>query len=132
MDDNNGVFSLAYDLGVNDDMFQVWRDSGHIGFVQMCFRILVEAMYDLVCGDPDTILSASVFFYGTPVEPDEDREPYSTEPDPSTGSFYKFYARVLGNYDGTLPPLVVKYRNQQVAQKEIDALRNLYTVMATI
>jgi hypothetical protein len=130
MDDS--VSSLAYDLGINEDVFQVWRDSGHIGFIHICFRILVEAMYDLICGDPDAILSASVFFYGQPVEPDTDREPYDVEPDHSTGSFYNFYARVLGNYSGVLPPLVVKYRNQQVSQREIEALRNLYTVMATI
>lgn len=133
------ISSILYDVGLNDDPFSVWRNSYHIGYVQLSFRIIVEAMYDLICGSPNDILSASIFFYGRMYKlsdlKDKEREPYGKEDDPvdySTGSLYPIYAEILGYDSDTLPKLVMKHRTGNVSAEDVENLRNLYTVMVTI
>lgn len=139
MDDVTGSDgTILYDRGINDDLYQVWRNDGEIGYVQLAFRIIVEAMYDLICGDPEAVLSASQFFYGTMFDTveakDEDEEGYGEKDDIDwqTGSLYPIYAQILGYNKGTLPILVEKHRNSHVSLRDVENLRNLYTVMATI
>lgn len=135
-DETEVVSSLKYDSGLNDDPFTIWRNSDGIGWVQLSFRIIVEAMYDLICGAHDDILSASTFFYGTMYTLDdiekEEKEPYGEEADYTTGSLYPLYAEILGYDEGTLPVLVEKHKKGNVTTADVENLRNLYTVMATI
>lgn len=138
-DETDVLNSVPYNVGINQDSFSVWRNDGDIGYVHFCFRIIVEACYDLICGTHDDILSASVFFYGIMYEPEkikpktQDEEGYGKEDEPvdySTGSLYRLYAQILGYT--SLPEIVVKHRNGRVTTKDVENLRSLYTVMATI
>lgn len=112
MDD---VFTLPFDIGINNDRYEVWRNADDIGYVQLAFKIITEAMYDLVLGDIDDHESACFFFFGNP-----------------EASTYKLWARVLGIDENTLPPIVEKFRRGQVSQRDIENIRNLCTTMKTI
>lgn len=105
--------TIPYNVGINADQWEGWRNSGDIGFVQLAFKIIVEAMYDLVLGETDDHISASYFFFGS----NED-------------SLYNLWASVIG-YKG-LPRLVKKYTTGHVTQKDIEEIRNLCTTMKTI
>lgn len=76
--DNDIIQTILYteENDQNKDSFEIWRNSDDIGYVQLAFRIIVEAIYDLILGTPDEILSASWFFFGemisSPIEPDTD------------------------------------------------------------
>jgi hypothetical protein len=126
--------TIDYNPGINSDRYAVWRNDDDIGYVQLAFRIIVEAVYDLLCGSHDDMLSASVFFYGKMYnEPIEDAESYGDETadvDWSTGSMYPVYASIIG-YDG-LPEIVKRHREGKVRISEAEKIRNLYTTMMTI
>lgn len=142
--------ALPYYVGVNSDPFSVWRDTdddysvGSIGYVHLAFRIIVEALYDLICGTHDQMLSASVFFYGKMYSLDDlklEREKYKEErSDPAdtmagvewdTGSLYPLWASILGMDENTLPELAIKHREGIISQDDVENLRKLYTVMVT-
>jgi hypothetical protein len=154
--DSNDLFitSQAYDEGINDDPFAIWREDdsgdseysvGSIGYVHLAFRIIVEALYDLICGTHDQMLSASIFFFGDMYTLDDlrdmERELYNEErSDPSdtmagvewsTGSLYPVWATILGMDENTLPELAIRHRKGIISQDDVDDLRKLYTVMVT-
>lgn len=109
------IYTLPYDMGINADIYAIWRNDGDIGYVQMAFKVLVEAMYDLVLGDSKDHESASWFFFGGESE-----------------SYYQMWARSIGIPDGELPTLVKKFRAGQVSQQDLEDIRNLCTTMKTI
>lgn len=146
MDDNNDVSTISYDRGINDDPYSSWRNNDSVGYVHLAYRIIVEALYDLICGTHDQMLSASIFFYGTMYTIEEvlgeERESYTEEKsDPtdtmagvdwSTGSMYPVWATVLGLDKNKLPRLAEMHRKGIIIpQKEVDDLRKLYTIMVT-
>ena len=104
-----------YDAGINDDIFQVWRNSGDIGYVHLAMKVITEAMYDLVLGERDDHISASFFFFGDRSE-----------------SYYWLWSQLLGMSDGELPDLVKKHRDGYVDQQDLEDIRNLCTVVKTI
>jgi hypothetical protein len=107
--------TISYDLGVNSDKWETWRNDGDIGYVHLAFKVISEAMYDLVLGEADDHLSASYFFFGNEEE-----------------SLYKFWARIIGLDEDKLPLLVMKYKRGHVTQKDMEYIRNLCTTMKTI
>jgi hypothetical protein len=112
MDDIN---TIPYYVGINADRYEVWRNSGDIGYVQLAFKVITLAIYDLVAGEKDAHESASYFFFGNKEE-----------------SYYTVWAEVLGIEEGELPEIVVRFRNGQVRQKDVDDIYNLCTTMKTI
>ena len=102
-----------YDTGINNDSYVSWRNSGDIGYVQLAFKVITEAIYDLIAGDHNQIMSAHFFFYGEESE-----------------SLYRVWAMVLGNTD--LPIIVKRYKLGQVSQEDVEYIRNLCTTVKTI
>ncbi|PID85723.1 MAG: hypothetical protein CSB13_06615 [Chloroflexi bacterium] len=111
-----------YDDGINDDSFQVWRNSGDIGYVHLAMKIVTEAMYDLVLGDYEDMLSAHYFFFG-------DR---TCDPSSDKDSLICIWNQVLGRDEGDLPELVERYQEGFVDQADLERVRNLCTVVKTI
>lgn len=107
--------TIPYWVGINADPWELWRNSSHIGYVQLAFKVITEAMYDLVLGDADDHLSASFFFYGSKED-----------------SLYWLWAGVLGIPENKLPLLVEKHRDGHVEQADLEWIRNLCTTMKTI
>lgn len=106
--------SVNYDEGVNDDPYITWRNSGNIGYVQLAFKVVTEAMYDLILGNYNDMVSAHYFFYG-----DEEE------------SHYKIWSKILGQ-EGILPEIVINHRNGYVSQEDVERLRNMCTTVKTI
>jgi hypothetical protein len=100
--------------GINQDRFSVWRNDGHVGYVHLAMKVVTEAIYDLILGDRDDMISAAIFFYGDETE-----------------SLYWLWAEILG-YNNRLPELVEKYATGHVSQEDVEYLRNLCTVVKTI
>jgi len=117
------ISSIPYHVGINADKWEIWRNSGEIGFVQLAFKIIVEAMYDLILGEVEDHISASYFFFGTPGTIDKDCE---------ADSLYWLWAEILGIESDRLPVLVEKYKTGHVTQKDMNDIRNLFTVIKTI
>lgn len=112
MDD---IRTLPYNVGINADRFESWRNSGDVGYIQLAFKVVTLAIYDLVAGDVDEHESASYFFFGK-----------------GTESTYSLWAEVLGIESGELPLIVQKFKNGQVRQRDVDYIYNLCTTMKTI
>ncbi len=103
-----------YDSGINDDPYSVWRNAGDIGYVQLAFKVVTEAIYDLIAGDHNLHMSASYFFFG---EADID-------------SMYWLWARILGTDE--MPMIVLKHQRGQVSQQDVEDIRNMCTTIKTI
>lgn len=114
MDNEEVFYSVNYTNGINNDRFSVWRNNGHIGYVHLAMKVVTEAIYDLILGDRDDMISAAIFFYG-----DEEE------------SLYWLWAEILG-YNSRLPRLVEKLSEGQVSQEDVEYIRNLCTVVKTI
>ena len=112
MDD---IYTIPYNVGLNADQFEVWRNSHDIGYVQLAFKIITLAIYDLVAGDVDEHESASYFFFGDGEE-----------------STYRIWAEVLGRDPDELPTIVKKFQKGQVRQSDVDRITKLCTTMKTI
>jgi hypothetical protein len=102
-----------FDTGINADSFEAWRNSDGIGYVQLAFKVITEAIYDLIAGHLDDHMSASYFFFGT-------RE----------DSMYWLWASILGTDE--LPLIVKKHQKGQVDQQDVEYIRNLCTTVKTI
>ena len=108
-------YSIGYDIGVNDDTYQMWRNRGEIGYVHLAMKVITEAMYDLVLGEYADMVSAHFFFFGDESE-----------------SNYRIWAEVLGIQDGRLPDIVNRARYGHVSQNDCEYIRNLCTTVKTI
>ena len=104
-----------YDAGINDDLYAVWRNDDDIGYIQLAFKVVTEAMYDLILGDYSDMMSAHYFFFGNEEE-----------------SLYSLWAKVLGFDDQKLPDIVIKHRNGHVPEEDVEKLRNMCTTIKTI
>jgi hypothetical protein len=111
--EGDSIGATSYDEGVNNDRYAIWRNSGNIGWVQLAFKVVTEAIYDLILGTRDDMISASVFFYG-----DEDE------------SLYWLWAEVLGYTE--LPEIVERHRIGYVTEEDAENIRKLCTVVKTI
>lgn len=100
--------------GINDDGFSVWRNSGNIGYVHLAMKVVSEAIYDLILGDRDDMISAALFFYGDETE-----------------SLYWLWSDILG-YNSQIPLLVERIKTGHVTQEEVEFIRNLCTTVKTI
>lgn len=107
--------TIPYHVGINADAWFGWRNDHDIGYVQLAFKVIVEAMYDLVLGDTDDHTSASFFFFGGKED-----------------SLYWLWAEVLGIPENQLPTLVNKYKTGHVKERDVEWIRNLCTTMKTI
>lgn len=116
------LFSQAYDLGINEDVYQIWRNTDDIGYVHLAMKVVTEAMYDLICGDYDDMMSANYFFYG------EMTEDFNSNKD----SIYPIWAKVLGIDPHHLPDIVERHRLGYVSQDDVEFVRNLCTTVKTI
>lgn len=109
------INTLPYNVGINADSWQMWRNDGDIGYIQLAFKVFVEALYDLILGEADNHISASYFFFG-----DEDE------------SLYKMWATALGIKGDELPLIVERYKVGHVTQEDVELVRTLCTTMKTI
>jgi len=110
------ISAESYDFGVNRDRFEVWRNSGDIGYIQLAFNVITEAIYDLVSGDYDNYMSALMFFFGGKEE-----------------SNYWLFAQVLGYPEDYLPKIVADYaESKHIKQGDVEDIRNLCTTMKSI
>lgn len=108
--------TIAYNVGINADVWSDWRNSEDVGYIQLAFNVITEAIFDLIMGDSEDYESAAYFFFGS----EED-------------SLYKFWATVLGTDPNKLPSIVVKWRDgKHISETQVNNLRNLCTVMKTI
>ena len=48
--------------GVNYDKWAAWRQADSIGYVHLCFAILMQAINDFFYGDPQEVLDSAFFF----------------------------------------------------------------------
>lgn len=111
----------GYDIGINNDRWEHWRNDGDIGYVHLAFKVVSEAIYDLIAGEPDDIISASYFFFGE--EGDIESE--------DAQSIRWVWLDVLGME--SLPETVLRHkRDGYVSQEEIEFFRQLCTTMKTI
>lgn len=67
--------------GINDDRYKVWRqgEQSEIGHVHLAFKIIIQALYDFFHGNPEEMVSAALFFFGSQEQ-----------------STYSLWCRVLG------------------------------------
>lgn len=104
----------SYDNGINDDRFSHWRNDDAIGYVHLAFKVITLAIYDLIAGETDDIISASYFFYGDKLD-----------------SNYWLWAEILGM--DTLPETVIRHRRDgYVSADEVNYFTQLCTTMKTI
>lgn len=47
------------------DRFRVWRDTGDIGFIMLAFSMIIEAIKDLVYGEPIDLIDAHSFWFAS-------------------------------------------------------------------
>lgn len=82
---------------VHIDKWAVWRHSNNMGYVHLCFAILMQAINDFFYGDPQDVLDSAFFF-----------EVYDTEDfNIWQGSRYPLIQQVL-DISG-LPVLIERY-----------------------
>lgn len=111
---DNLNYNNNYDAGINDDPYSVWRNAGDIGYVQLAFKVVTEAIYDLIAGDHDLHTSASYFFFGKEGE----------------SLYWTLWAKILGRTE--LPDIVLKHQRGQVSQQDVEDIRNMCTTIKTI
>lgn len=112
----------SYDPGINDDSFVAWRNDGDIGCVQLAMKVITEAMYDLLLGDYDNMMSAYYFFFGEMTD-----DVYS-----DADSIMPIWNRILNKPDYELPVIVERSVDGYVDQSDLEYVRNLCTVVKTI
>lgn len=111
-----------YDPGINNDSFAVWRNDGDIGYVHIAMKVISEAMYDLLLGDYDNMMSAYYFFFGEMTDEElSDKD-----------SIMPIWNRVMNKPDYELPVIVERSTGEYVDQDDLEYVRNLCTVVKTI
>lgn len=122
MDDEVISGTTNYRSGINDDSFSDWRNDGDIGYVHLAMKVITEAMYDLLLGDYDNMMSAYYFFFG------DMTDDYLSDKD----SILPVWNRVLNKPDYELPKIVEQSTEGYVDQSVLEYVRNLCTTVKTI
>lgn len=122
MSDDFLVESKAYHEGINDDSFSTWRNDGDVGYVHLAMKVITEAMYDLLLGDYESMMSAYYFFFGEMTD-----DVYS-----DADSILPIWNRILNRPDCELPEIVERSVEGYVDQSDLEYVRNLCTVVKTI
>ena len=104
---------------IDNVRWQAWVDSGEIGYVHLCFAILLQAINDFFYGDHLDVIDAA-FFFGV-----YDIDNYSTE----YGSRYPLIQKVL-EIEG-LPVLIQRYyeRGTIPSLNELEAIEKAFKTM---